>query len=239
MTPRGSDAGPLWSVNGNMGNMYLMTEDGLFVATLFHDQRAGRLWSMPVAQRNMLLDDLTLHDENFWPSICQTADGNVYLVDGGRTSLVRVDGLESLRRLPASPLAVTAEMLKGAQAYFLQTEAERQKLLGQSTLKVAMRSQAPVVDGKLDDWAGTDWATVDKRGVAAYFDSNSKPYDVSAAAAVAGDRLYAAFRTGDRDLLRNTGEVASAPFKTGGALDLMIGTNPRGGPEPARAGRGR
>jgi hypothetical protein len=79
------------------------------------------------------------------------------------------------------------------------------------------------VDGKLDDWAGADWATVDKRGVAAYFDSNSKPYDVSAAVAVAEDRLYAAYRTGDRDLLRNTGEVINAPFKTGGALDLMLG----------------
>jgi hypothetical protein len=66
---------------------------------------------------------------------------------------------------------------------------------------------------------------VDKRGVAAYFDSHSKPYDVSAALAVAGDRLYAAFRTGDQDLLRNSGEVANAPFKTGGALDLMIGAD--------------
>ena len=49
----------------------------------------------------MLLNDLTLHDENFWPSITQTADGKVYLVDGGRTRLVRVDGLETIRRLPA------------------------------------------------------------------------------------------------------------------------------------------
>jgi hypothetical protein len=231
VNPAGSEAGPLWCVNGNQGNMYVFTEDGLFVATLFQDVRLGRLWAMPVAQRNMLLNDLTLHDENFWPSITQTADGRVYVVDGARTSLVRVDGLDSLRRLPAQELPVTAEMLAEAQAYFVRTEEQRQATLGQKGLKVAIREQAPVVDGKLDDWAGADWATVDKRGVAAYFDSNSKPYDVSAAVTVAGDRLYAAFRTGDRDLLRNSGEVANAPFKTGGALDLMLGTNPAADPD--------
>jgi hypothetical protein len=53
--------------------------------------------------------------------------------------------------------------------------------------------------------------------------SSSKPFDVRGALAVAGDRLYAAFRTGDARLLRNTGEVPNALFKTGGALDLMIG----------------
>ena len=39
--PKGSDAGPLWAINGNHGNMYLFTADGLFVATLFKDMRKG------------------------------------------------------------------------------------------------------------------------------------------------------------------------------------------------------
>ena len=81
------------------------------------------------------------------------------------------------------------------------------------------------MDGKLDERRDADWIIVDKRGVAAWFDSNSKPYDIRAAVAVAGDRLYAAFRTGEPDLLRNSGEMPLAPFKTGGALDLMIGAN--------------
>ena len=82
VTPRGGDAGPLWAVNGNQGNVYVFTADGLFVSELFHDVRCGRSWAMPTAQRGMRLNDLTLHDENFWPSITQTADGEVYLVDG-------------------------------------------------------------------------------------------------------------------------------------------------------------
>ena len=64
-------------------------------------------------------------------------------------------------------------------------------------------------------------------GVAAFFDSNSKPYNVTASVAVAGDRLYAAFRTGDPNLLQNSGETPLAPFKSGGGLDLMIGAGPR------------
>ena len=82
-----------------------------------------------------------------------------------------------------------------------------------------------MVDGDLDDWRSADWVAVDKRGVAAYFNSGSKPYDIRAAVAVAGERLYAAFRTGEPDLLRNSGELPLAPFKTGGALDLMIGAD--------------
>ncbi len=227
VAPRGSDAGALWCVNGNMGPMYLFTADGLFVRTLFRDVRQGRPWAMPQAVRNMALDDVTPHDENFWPSIAQTPDGRIYLVDGGRSSLVRVDGLDSLRRLPEAELKISEQDLKRAQEWQLQSEASRQQKCGAETLRVALRAAAPAVDGNLEDWAGAQWAPIDKRGVKAWFNSNSKPYDVVAALAVAGGRLCAAFRTGDPNLLENTGAVPNAPFKTGGALDLMLGTDPR------------
>jgi hypothetical protein len=81
------------------------------------------------------------------------------------------------------------------------------------------------MDGLLDDWAGADWVDVDKSGVAAYFNSSSKPFDVRGAVMVAGERLYAAFRAGDANLLKNSGDMPNALFKTGGALDLMIGAN--------------
>lgn len=227
VTPRKGEAGPLWSVNGNMGNMYLFTADGLFVATLFRDQRQGPLWNMPVARRGMLLDGLTLHDENFWPSISQTPDGRVILVDGGRTSIVRVDGLETIRRIAPAPLVVTAASLEAAAAWRLRAEAERQRQQGSETLRVAVGAEPP-------DWSSAEWATIDKRGVAAYFDSNSKPYDVQAALAVSGDTLHAAFRTGDRELLRNSGALPNALFRTGGCLDLMIGADPSADPRRAR-----
>ena len=227
VTPRAGDAGPLWAVNGNQGNVYLFTADGLFVSELFHDVRCGRSWAMPAVQRGMRLNDLTLHDENFWPSITQTADGEVYVVDGARTSLVRVEGLDRIRRLAETSLSVSREDLRSAEQYLVQGEFERQREQGRLTLRVPLGKAAPTVDGKLDDWADAQWATIDKSGVAAFFDSNSKPYNVTAAVAVAGDRLYAAFRTADPNLLQNSGETPLAPFKSGGALDIMIGANPR------------
>jgi hypothetical protein len=206
--------------------MYLFTADGLMVAELFRDIRRGKSWTMPQATRGMILDDLSLHDENFWPTIAQTGDGGIYLVDGTRSSIVRIDGLESIRRLPAKGLTVSAEDLRSAQAWRLQEEAERQRAAGGGVLAVPIRRKEITVDGKLDDWAGAQWVLVDGRGTRANFDSNSKPYHIEAAAAVRGDRFYAAFKTGDVNLLKNAGDT-TAPFKTGGALDLMLGTDPK------------
>jgi hypothetical protein len=77
----------------------------------------------------------------------------------------------------------------------------------------------------LDDWSGADWAVIDRSGVGAWFDSNSKPYDITASVCVSKNRLVAAFRTNIKDLLRNSGELPQAMFKNGGCLDLMIGSN--------------
>jgi len=235
--PRG-DAGPLWLVNGNMGTMYVFTADGLFVRTLFRDFRLGRSWSMPLAQRGMLLNEVTSEGENFWPSVTQTADGRIFLCDGDRVSLVRIDGLDKLRRLPDREVKVTESDLKAAQAWHVQRESARHKEQGAERLRVVLRGGTPTVDGKLDDWLGAEWATIDKRGVRAWFDSNSRPYDVSAAVAVAGDRLYVAYRAGEKGLLRNSGEMPLASFKTGGALDLMLGADPQADPNRTQAAPG-
>ncbi len=226
VTPRGSDAGSLWAINGNQGVIYLFTHDGLFVAQLFRDGRRGTPWTMPVAERDMPLNKVSLHGEDFWPTITQTADGNIYLQVGFSSSLVRVDGLETIRRLPETTISLTPEALRQADDYVVASELGRQQSLGRQSLTVSLLDAPPRIDGTLDDWAQAHWAEVDRSGSAAYFDSPSKPYDVEAALAVAGDRLYAAFRTGDPTLLRNSGQVPTAPFVTGGALDLMIGSDP-------------
>lgn len=227
-----SRIGPLWAVNSNHGCFYVFTADGLFVATVFEDMRMGTRWQMPRAERGMSLEGLTLNDENFWPSISQQPDGTVYLVDGGRSALVRIDGLDKLARLPDARLALTSQDLEKSRAWLVETEAARQRAKGTGVLTVAGRFAAPVVDGKLDDWPSTHWVDIDKRGARAYFDAETKPYDVTGAVAVAGGRLYAAWRTGNAKLLENSGEMPVAPFKTGGALDLMIGANPKA--DPAR-----
>jgi hypothetical protein len=224
------EGGAMFCINGNMGNMYLITADGLFVATLFNDIRLRPNWAAPVAIRGMDVSDVSLHDENFWPSITQVPDGRVFLVDGARTSLVRVDGLDTIKRLPEQTINITTADLDRARDWFARAETARQKTRGSGILTVPLRAAAPAVDGKLDDWpASTDWAAIDRRGVKANFNSDSRPYDVSAAACVSGDRLFVAWRTTEKDLLANSGETPNALFKTGGCLDLMLGTDSAAG----------
>ncbi len=225
VNPKGSDVGPLWAVNANMGNFYIFTRDGLFVSTVFEDVRQGTLWKMSVAKRGMSLKGISLHDENFWPSISQTPDGQVYAVDGSNCSLVRLDGLETLRRIAPIRVTVTSEHLGEAVSYVQAREALRQQTFGSGVLQASIRAQAPVVDGKLSDWLGASWVEIDQRGAGANFNSNSKPYNILGAMASANGRLYVAWNTSEAKLLQNSGEMPNALFKTGGALDLMLATN--------------
>jgi len=219
----GSDAGPLWALHTNHGRMAVFTQDGIFVANLFEDMRGGKSWKMPVEIRNTDLDGVTLGEENFWPTLNHASDGKVYLVDGARSAIVRLDGLETIKRLPDTEIKVSEDDLEKGRTWRADVEQARQKAQGTGIMKVALRSNKPVVDGKIDEWSAADWVDIDKSGVKAYFNANTKPYDVTGAVAVAGDRLYAAWKTGATEPLKNSGESPLVPFKTGDALDLMFG----------------
>ena len=229
IAPFGADgkANQLWAINGNMGNIYLMTTDGLFVATLFKDHRTAS-WDFPQAKRDMLVNDASNGQENFWPQWTQTDDGRVFLT-AGDGFILRVNGLDSIERLPATTVNITPATLEAARAYFVSSEAARQATenAATSTLTVALRADAPVVDGKLDDWTHADWATIDVRAQQ-QGDWGRGEIKSEGALAIVGDRLYAAFKTHDGRLLNNSGDSLPNLFKFGGALDLMIGATPTG-----------
>ena len=238
VTPRGSDLGPVWAINGNMGSVYLFTMDGLFVATLFADCRRGS-WSFPEARRGMPVDEASLGQENFWPSISQTAGGEIYLV-ARNGSIVRLEGLEQARRLPPVELDVTREQLLAAQAALSAEEARRQKETERRAdrpLLVAIRLDPPAVDGELDDWADANWVPVDRR-VKQVGDWGHVPVETKAAVAVSAGRLFAAFQVDDPDLLKNSGRSLPNLFKTGGCLDLLIGADPKADPARKQAAAG-
>jgi len=212
--PRGSDIGQLWALNGNKGNTYLFTTDGLFVATLFADCRTAS-WDAPQAERGMLVNALSQQEENFWPTITQTDDGRIFMVTGGNGgSIIAVEGLERARRLPDREIEVTAEQIHQAGEWRIARERERQRERADEKLTVRMLTRAPAVDGQLDEWPDAAFVEIDGRA--------------SAALAVGEGRLFAAFRTGDAALLRNAGESLALLFKSGGALDLMVGSVPGG-----------
>jgi hypothetical protein len=230
--PSGSDVGWCWAINGNKGNIYVFTSDGLFIATLFKDSRMFPRWAMPAAIRGTHLEQTSLGEENFWPTMTQTADGRICLVSG--SSVVAVGGLESIKRLPDVELPLSVAQLARAQAWTLEQEAKRQQAVGAGTLAVALRPVAPVVDGALGDWTGSEWATIDRRREQVG-DWGSRTELITGAVSVSGDRLYAAWRTADANLLRNAGTTWQTLFKFGGCLDLMIGADPAAAPTRPQA----
>jgi len=232
VTPKNSDAGPICGLNANLGCFYLFTSDGLFVATLFRNTWERSPWAMRQAVREMDVTDTTHWTEDFLPTINQTEDGTIYVVATPQHSaIIRVDGLESVRRIAPLSLSVTPALLAEAQAYNLQTAADLIKDQGRNEIDVAILKAPPTVDGKLDDWAAnTDWATIDLQTVTVNnFGHNT--VENRAALAICGDRLYAAFQVHNSGLLVNTAEDFKLIFKTGGALDLMIGTDPTADPK--------
>ena len=120
-----SDAGEIWGINANSGVMYLFTTDGLFVSSLFTNGWIGNHGG-PVAKRGMNINDMDSGGEGFWPTITKTADGHVYLQAINHTSsIVRVDGLSSVKRLPNVRVTVTPQMLKECGEYFLWADRNR------------------------------------------------------------------------------------------------------------------
>jgi hypothetical protein len=107
----------LWAVNGNRGNVYLFTTDGLLVATLFQDIKTAKPWPEE-ERRGAELNHVSLLDECFFPSIQQMADGKVYLVAGKSFSgIFEITGLDTIRRLPEQRLTITAEQVAAARRY--------------------------------------------------------------------------------------------------------------------------
>lgn len=210
----GSDAGEIWAYNGDPGHVYLLTTDGLFLSQLFENghKASHPRWDSLPATRGTRLNGVAKHGEDFWPTFQQTADGSVYLVIGKEhSSIVQVKGLEKVRRIGAAEIMVTPELLAESAEYFIQRDARRQRQAGEGTLIVSLAPDPPQMDGLLDEWENASWAKLDDKAEAAVM--------------IAGDRLYAAWRTRDRNLLENSGESVPMLFKTGGALDLMLATD--------------
>lgn len=207
--PRGGDAGEIWAMKGNKGNVYLLTTDGLFVATLWKDSRNAS-WNESKAERGMLSNELSLKQEAFYATITQVEGSEEIFVQGGfHGGLNRVEGLEQIRRLPEVLVSVTGSPAEAVAA----PEKETSKTKGGGVLTARLASTPPVVDGNAGDWSEAKWVQIDPR--------------TKAALSVGGDRLFAIFETGDAKLLMNTPEAFETLFKTGGALDLMIGAGGR------------
>jgi len=231
VTPRKGDAGPLWALNADPGMIYLVTADGLFITTLGTDLVQGQQLRSPIARRGMKLENINFIGENFLPTINQLADGSIYLVCGKTSSnLIRVEGLESVRRITGKPIRLTAELRQACREYHAQQEAAA--AVTDPSMEIAISATPPAFDGKLTGWDDADWKLI-------YEYSETKKADrirrFEGAARVSGDTLYLAWRTPESQLITNGADSLVELFKRGGALDLMLGTDPDADPKRTKA----
>lgn len=209
MKPVRGEAGEIWMTGGSKGANYLFTIDGLLLKTLGGDLRVTPLWRFNEAKRGMIVDGVSFEDEAFQVAMQQTDDGEFYVIAGKEhISLCKLEGLETVRRKDWGTIEVTPAMLDG----LAPTLVEAPRTQFRNTLDVAVTTRPPIVDGKFDEWSNATnaWAQIDGR--------------TAAALTVTSNRLFAAFRTGDAKLLDNAAPDWRFAFKSGGGLDVLLGT---------------
>lgn len=211
---KAGEAGILGVTNGERGNMYIMTSDGLFVQTIGGHRAIADLFRFPKAVRGMDVSGHSFDDEHFHPTVTHTVDDEVYMVAGKEhSSIFRLNGLESVRRRQFGEITLSEQDLAGIPA----TQAHPARTVGRREMAITELPKAPVVDGKLDDWTGVNWVDIGKAGTGAL--------------AIKEGKLYAAWRTGNPKVLANRASDPEFAFKRGGAVDLMIGPEHRWGPK--------
>jgi len=206
--PIAGDAGALFAFNGDKGATYLLTMDGLFLQTIGGDERCAPPWHVPASEtrRGMDVSRYSFGGEQFHPTFTQSSkDGAIYYVVGHEhSSVARLDGLESVRRLPDSTIRVTADQLANLPPEMIETV----KRTAHGTLAIHRVAHAPVV-GSEASWSEAQWVNIDA--------------GIKAALVLSGDKLYAVWQTGDAAALTGGPGDFRQQFKHGGALDLMIG----------------
>ncbi|MGE9289457.1 MAG: hypothetical protein ACQKBT_00620, partial [Puniceicoccales bacterium] len=209
------EAGEIWAINGNMGNIYLLTIDGLFLGELGADvrlnPRIGTNEETQVAYRGMSADSISFNDEHFYPSFGLGMGEKPYLVAGKQfAGIFRVEGLESVRRFEAPDLEISESQSEMIQ----MNELERYVPSGDRvSIDVAVTRWNPgiALDGSLEDWQDATWVQIDD--------------EVSVAMKTDSRTFYFAFRSEDPELIENLANVRERLFLSGGGLDIMIGPN--------------
>ncbi len=208
---KSGEAGYWFGVNGEKGNMFLMTSDGLFLQTLGGDMANTPLIRFPKAERGMVIDEpgkhISFEDEHFNPTITQTDQGEIYLVAGKEhSSIFRVDGFASVKRRAFNPITLDAATL----AKLPETSTKLARKQSFDRLPVEMGGAEPVVDGKVNEYS--IWAPIEAGR--------------KSSIRIGAKHLYAAWRTGDPACLANDGGDYKFLFKRGGCVDLMLETIP-------------
>ncbi len=212
----GGEAGEVFDMNGNLGEHYLFTRDGLYVQTLFKDLRGGFV-TPTQAVRGISFDASTGGGESFGGHFVRTSDGKVYLTIGGSdATILEVTGLNSIRRLPATSFVYTSTQYAAALA---RAQLLAQKAASPKMYVVERTSRPPALGDLTADWSDL---RDDAKELLEIQDSPTQRF--ARVQARYDDRfLYLAYRVfSPGSTMHNAGQDERLLFKTGDAVDLML-----------------
>jgi len=222
----GPQVGNVFAMRGNLGEDYFMTSDGLFVGALFQD---GRLpyEALPDSEdrlKGMPMEGFSEGGEPFNGWFGRQSDGKVRLTTGMAREagmIMRINGLESIRRLPTSTLTVDNAALVKAET----ENIARVAAAGAPKQYTITHLPAPlVIDGETGDWTRVPALTIAREG---------SPNRATVKLAYDATNLYALFEVDDASPWRNEGKDLTRLFKTGDAVDLQFTSDPTA---PAKRG---
>jgi hypothetical protein len=225
--------------NSDQGDWFAFTGDGMLAGCLFGGP-AGyglRRWTMPEWEHNKTaLIDVRLDQEHYQGCVTTAEDGKVYAVAGhNHASIVRIDGLEEVRRLPLSTLTVTPADIQAAQAWDLQRQTAEKLRQEPKVAKLPYLEGGVEVNGSLDDWPDELLVTIHEEIKRSFHGPPERIIYYRGGLAYDDKNLYIAWMVPERGgQLRNTAADPIRLFKSGDAIDITLGVDPAADPKRLR-----
>jgi sugar lactone lactonase YvrE len=219
----GKEIGEVLFIRGNLGQNFLFTRDGLFVAAMMQDNRLP--WE-PLPDREELLVGVPMETrseggEPFNGWFGRQDDGKVRQSSGqaGQAGMsMEIKGLETIRRFEAGALTLD----EAALAKALADNAERLAAAAKAKpLLLRSLSTPPTLQGAAKEWENIPGVKVLREGTGEQAEVKLA-YDQQ--------NLYVSFDVADQSPWLNAGKEHAFLFKTGDAVDIQLSTKPAAKP---------
>jgi hypothetical protein len=216
--------GTAFAMNSNMGRLYLMTSDGLFVGSVFQDCRIGPEAWPEDPRAGVPMGGVTMGGEWFGGYFFKAKATNEYYLIAGPNNynLIKLNGLDTLQAIPPATVTLSPEDLLAADK--LHQERAAATSVGK-TLSISRLPTPAALDGRLEKYPQESIVSWQAGGMSA-----------RGAVATDGTSLLVAYDvTGDSNPMVNAGQDVAQLFTTGDSVDLQLGTDPDADPKRADA----
>ena len=193
------------ALRGNIGQEFLLRDDGVYVGELFTDQRMAPSMLPPTKDIvGLPINDNSLGSEPFNGWIARQQDGKVRMTYGlTDVRIAEVTGLEHIQSLPAQTLTLTETQIAQAKAFTPQ-KGEAQA----TSLEIARGGAFTLDAAQFAAGATTIHAGREEVGKALL------RYDAQ--------NLYIAWQVFDTTPLQNKGTFPPLAFKTGDSVNIYL-----------------